>query len=98
MACDMAGDTRPDPRVTAFLADGAAEPECDVGSRETLLAEANSVEARAGRESYRQLIGGGIAQPDIVREPGRCRAGHTEGARVLTSGAVRAAAHRGTRR
>ena len=55
MARDIAGDIRLDPRIKAFLADDEAEPEGDVDSRETLLAEANSEEARAGAEKFRQF-------------------------------------------
>jgi hypothetical protein len=57
MARDIAGDIRLDPRVRAFLlADGDVEPEGDVESREALLAEANSGEARAGMEGFRQFM------------------------------------------
>jgi acetyl esterase len=56
MARDIAGDIRLDPRVKAFLAEAGAEAEGDVDSRETLLAEANSDEARAGTESFRQFM------------------------------------------
>jgi acetyl esterase len=57
MAYDVAGDIRLDPRVKAFLAYlGPAEPDGDVDSRETLLAEANSEEARAGAAAFNQLL------------------------------------------
>ena len=56
MARDIAGDIRLDPRVKAFLADDEGEPGGDVDSREALLAEANSEEARAGTESFRQFM------------------------------------------
>jgi acetyl esterase len=57
MAVDIAGDIRLDPRIKAFLADlGPAEPEGDVDSRETLLAEANSEEARAGAAEFNQFL------------------------------------------
>jgi acetyl esterase len=57
MARDIAGDIRLDPRVKAFLlADEEVEPEGNVDSRETLLAEANSEQARAGAESFRQFM------------------------------------------
>jgi hypothetical protein len=55
MARDIAGDIRLDPRIKVFLADDEAEPEGNVDSRETLLAEANSEEARAGAEQFRQF-------------------------------------------
>jgi hypothetical protein len=57
MARDIAGHIRLDPRVKAFLlADGDAEPEGDAESREALLAEASSEEARAGTEGFRQFM------------------------------------------
>jgi acetyl esterase len=56
MARDIAGDIRLDPRIKAFLADEEAEPEGDVDSRETLLAEVNSEEARAGAAEFRQFM------------------------------------------
>jgi acetyl esterase len=56
MARDIAGDIRLDPRVKAFLADDESEPQGDVDSRETLLAEANSDQARAGAEEFRQFL------------------------------------------
>ncbi len=52
MALDIQGDIRLDPRVKAFLADDDGPPEGDVDSREALLAEANSEEARAGADGY----------------------------------------------
>jgi acetyl esterase len=57
MARDIAGDIRLDPRVRAFLADDEFEPQGDVDSREALLAEANSAEARAGAQEFRQFMG-----------------------------------------
>src|ERR1700691_1742834 len=56
MARDIAGDIRLDPRVKAFLADDEGEAGGDVDSREALLAEANSEEARAGTEEFRQFM------------------------------------------
>ena len=56
MARDIAGDIRLDPRIKAFLADDEFEPQGDVDSRETLLAEANSPEARAGAQEFRQFM------------------------------------------
>jgi acetyl esterase/lipase len=56
MARDIAGDIRLDPRIKAFLADDDAGPEGDVANRETLLAEANSEEARAGAAGFRQFM------------------------------------------
>jgi acetyl esterase/lipase len=56
MARDIAGDIRLDPRIKVFLANEAAESEGDVDSREALLAEANSSEARAGMEGFRQFM------------------------------------------
>jgi acetyl esterase len=56
MARDIAGDIRLDPRVKAFLADDEFERQGDVDGRETLLAEANSPEARAGAQEFRQFM------------------------------------------
>ena len=56
MARDIAADIRLDPRVKAFLADDEGPPEGDVDSRETLLAEANSEQARAGAEEFRRFM------------------------------------------
>src|ERR1700722_4573680 len=56
MARDIAGDIRLDPRVKAFLADDDGPLEGDVDSRETLLAEANSEQARAGAEEFRRFV------------------------------------------
>src|ERR1700677_346098 len=56
MPRDIAADIRLDPRVKAFLADDEMEPQGDVDSRETLLAESNSEEARAGAEDFRQFM------------------------------------------
>ena len=58
MPFDIAGETRLDPRVREFLASvGAGVAEADVDSRETMLAEADSPEARAGVEGFRQFSG-----------------------------------------
>jgi len=56
MARDIAGDIRLDPRVKAFLADDDGPLEGDVDSRETLLAEANSEQARAGAAEFRRFM------------------------------------------
>jgi acetyl esterase/lipase len=56
MARDIAADIRLDPRVKAFLAHDDSPPEGDVDSRETLLAEANSEQARAGAEEFRRYM------------------------------------------
>jgi acetyl esterase len=56
VAYDIAGDIRLDPRIKAFLAGDEAGPAGDTGSREDLLAEANSEEARAGAEDFRQFM------------------------------------------
>jgi acetyl esterase len=57
MARDIAGDIWLDPRVRAFLADDEeGPPEGDVASREVLLAEANSEQARAGAEEFRRFM------------------------------------------
>jgi len=79
MAYDVGADPRLDPRVKAFLAYlGPAEPEGDVDSRETLLAEANSEEARAGIARLRRLFelevteiaDGTVKIEAFAREPG----------------------------
>jgi acetyl esterase len=72
MAYDVGADPRLDPRVKAFLAYlGPAEPEGDVDSRETLLAEANSEEARAGAAEFGRLVeqfdAEAVAPPDGLR-------------------------------
>src|ERR1700722_17973885 len=56
MARDIASDIRLDPRVKAFLADDDGPPEGDVDSRETLLAEANSDQARARAAEFRRFM------------------------------------------
>ena len=56
MAHDIAGDIRLDPRIKGVPADDEAGPEGDVDSRETLLAEVNSEEARAGAEGFKQFM------------------------------------------
>jgi acetyl esterase len=56
MARDIAGDIRLDPRIKVFLAEAETELEGDIDSREALLAEANSAEARADSESFRQFM------------------------------------------
>jgi acetyl esterase len=58
MAYDIAGDIRLDPRIKAFLTDALGEvgPDDDVDSREALLAEANSAEARRGTEEFQQFM------------------------------------------
>ena len=56
MVYDIAGDIRLDPRVKAFLIDDEVGPAGDVDSREALLAEANSEEAQAGAEGFRQFM------------------------------------------
>ncbi len=55
MAPDIATDRRIDPRLRRLLALIPAGTLADVGSREELLAEANSPEAAAGREAFRAL-------------------------------------------
>lgn len=56
MAYDLAGDIRLDPRLKALLAGVPAEPQGDVDSRETLLAEANSEAARLQAEQFRSFM------------------------------------------
>ena len=56
MAYDIAGDPRIDPRLKALLAAMPTEPESDVDSRETLLAEANSPQAAEMAELFRGLM------------------------------------------
>ncbi len=53
MVYDIAGDSRLDPRIKAILAGLAMEAPGDVGSREEVLAEANSEEARREAEQFR---------------------------------------------
>jgi acetyl esterase len=52
MPYDMASDSRLDPRIKAILAGVAMEPSGDVESREQLLAEANSEQARKEAELF----------------------------------------------
>jgi acetyl esterase len=56
MAHDIAGDSRLDPRIKAILAGLTLEPSGDVGSREVLLAEANSEAARQEGELFRTFM------------------------------------------
>src|SRR5215469_12570502 len=56
MAYDIAADIRIDPRLKAMLAGIPAESEGDVDSRETLLAEANTEEARQQAEMFRAVM------------------------------------------
>src|ERR1700757_1329702 len=56
MAYDIAADIRLDPRLKAILAGMPAESAGDVDSRETLLAEANSEEARKQAELFRPFM------------------------------------------
>ena len=56
MAYDIAGDSRLDPRIKAILAGLASEAFGDVGSREVLLAEANSEAARQQAELFRTFL------------------------------------------
>ena len=56
MAYDVAGDSRLDPRIKAILAGLALEASGDVGSREVLLAEANSEAARQEAEQFRTFM------------------------------------------
>ena len=56
MAYDVAGDIRLDPRIKAILAGMPAEASGDVDSREALIAEANSEEARQQAEQFRALM------------------------------------------
>jgi acetyl esterase len=56
MAYDIAGDNRLDPRIKAILAGMPMEASGDVDSREQLLAEANSEEARQEAEQFRALM------------------------------------------
>jgi hypothetical protein len=56
MTLDIAADTRLDPRLRRFLEFVPSEPMSDVGSREELLAEANTTEALAAREGFRSIM------------------------------------------
>ena len=56
MAYDIAADTRLDPRLKALLGGMAMEGGSDVDSRETLLAEANSEEAKQQAELFRGFM------------------------------------------
>jgi acetyl esterase len=56
MAYDVAADIRLDPRLRALLAGIAMESSGDVGSREALLAEANSETARQQAELFRSFM------------------------------------------
>ncbi len=56
MAYDIAADIRLDPRLKAILAGMSVEGGPDVDSRETLLAESNSEEARKQQELFRSFM------------------------------------------
>ena len=56
MTYDVAGDIRLDPRLKAILASFPVEPAGDVGSREALLAEANSEAAWQQAELFRSFM------------------------------------------
>jgi acetyl esterase len=56
MPHDVAGDIRLDPRIKALLASVPVEARGDVDSRETLVAEANSAEARQQAEQFRAFL------------------------------------------
>ncbi|HEX6932572.1 MAG TPA: alpha/beta hydrolase [Streptosporangiaceae bacterium] len=56
MAYDIAGDKRLDPRIKALLAGLAVEASGDVDSREQLLAEADSEEARKQADLLRSFM------------------------------------------
>jgi acetyl esterase len=56
MAYDIAADIRIDPRLKVMLTGIQMESQGDVDSRETLLAEANSAEARAQAELFRGFM------------------------------------------
>jgi acetyl esterase len=56
MAHDIAADVRLDPRIKAILAGIPLEGAGDVDSRETMLAEANSAEARAQAELFKGFM------------------------------------------
>jgi len=55
MPYDIAGDVRLDPRLKALLGAMAMEPIGDVESREVLLAESNTEEARQQAEMFRSF-------------------------------------------
>jgi len=55
MGYDIAGDNRLDPRIKAILDGLSLEASGDVGSREQLLAEANSEQARQQAEMFRSF-------------------------------------------
>src|SRR5215475_15676379 len=56
MPYDIAGDSRLDPRIKAILSSLAMEPSGDVESRDQLLAEANSEEARKEAELFSSVM------------------------------------------
>lgn len=56
MAYDVAADPRLDPRIKAILAAVAMEGAGDVGSRDELLAQANSESARQEAERFRTFM------------------------------------------
>ena len=56
MTYDIAGDSRLDPRIKAILAGLPLAALGDVGSRELLLVEANSDEARQRIEQFREFV------------------------------------------
>lgn len=56
MPYDIAADTRLDPRIKAILTGLNMEAAGDVTSRDQLLAEANSEEARKGAELFRAYM------------------------------------------
>jgi acetyl esterase len=56
MAYDIAADIRLDPRLKAILAGMSVEGGPDVDSRETLLAESNTEEARQQAELFRSFM------------------------------------------
>ncbi len=56
MTYDLAGDIRLDPRIKALLAAVPPASQPDVDSRETLVAQANSPEARTSAEGFRQVM------------------------------------------
>ena len=56
MAYDIAGDNRLDPRIKAILAGLATEASGDAESREQILAEANTEEARQQAELFRTFM------------------------------------------
>jgi acetyl esterase/lipase len=56
MAPDIAGDRRIDPRIKAILTAIPPPAARDVASREELIAEANTPEAREGAEAFRAFM------------------------------------------